>query len=105
MRSERIVGEIVAVCTSAETGMRKRNVGEALLVKDLGIEHDAHANAGTHRQVSLLAQESIQKMQAMGVDVHAGDFAENSTTAGVDFLGLPVGTRVRLGDSVMVAED
>jgi MOSC domain-containing protein YiiM len=52
--------------------------------------------------VSLLAQESIQKMQDMGLDVHAGDFAENITTTGVDLLGLPLGTKVRLGQSALL---
>lgn len=102
MVSERIGGKVVAVCTSEKTGMRKRNVGEALLVKDLGIEDDAHANAATHRQVSLLAIESIEKMQAMGLDVHAGDFAENITTSGLDLLGLPLGARLRLGESALL---
>jgi MOSC domain-containing protein YiiM len=102
MAVERIAGHITAVCTSETTGMRKKNVGQGLLIEGFGIEHDAHANSATHRQVSLLAQESIKKMQDMGLDVHAGDFAENITTSGVDLLGLPLGTKVRLGESALL---
>jgi MOSC domain-containing protein YiiM len=102
MAVERIAGHITAVCTSEKTGMRKKNVGQGVLIEGFGIEHDAHANDATHRQVSLLAQESIKKMQDMGLDVHAGDFAENITTSGVDLLSLPLGTRVRLGDSALL---
>ena len=102
MAAERIAGHITAVCISEKTGMRKKNVGEGFLIEGFGIEHDAHAKAETHRQVSFLAQESIQKMQDMGLDVHAGDFAENITTTGVDLLDLPLGTKVRLGDSALL---
>ena len=104
MAAERVVGHITAVCTSEKTGMRKKNVGEGMLIEGYGIETDAHAQSGTHRQVSLLAQESIKKMQDMGLDVHAGDLAENSTTTGVDLLGLPLGTKVRLGESATGSE-
>ena len=102
MTEERIVGHVTAVCTSPETGMRKKNVGEGLLIEGHGIEDDAHAQGGTHRQVSFLAQESIQKMVDMGLDVHAGDFAENITTTGVDLLSLALGTKIRLGDSALL---
>jgi molybdopterin adenylyltransferase len=87
---------IIAVCTSKEKGQRKRNVGSGLLVKNLGIEGDAHAGFA-HRQVSLLAEESIKKMQEMGLDVGPGDFAENLTTQGIELVKLPIGTRLKLG--------
>jgi MOSC domain-containing protein YiiM len=102
MATERIVGHIIAVCISEKTGMRKKNVGEGFMIEGFGIENDAHAKSDTHRQVSFLAQESIQKMQDMGLDVHAGDFAENITTTGVDLLALPLGTKIRLGDSALL---
>jgi MOSC domain-containing protein YiiM len=91
---------IVAVCTSAKTGMRKKNVGQAQFVEQFGIEGDAHGNCATHRQVSLLAMESIRKMQDMGLDVGPGDFAENLTTEGMDLLALPIGSKIKIGDSV-----
>lgn len=93
-------GTILAVCTSPKTGMRKKNIGQARFVEQYGIEGDAHGNSTTHRQVSLLAMESIRKMQDMGLDVGPGDFAENLTTEGMDLLALPIGSKIKIGDSV-----
>lgn len=89
-------GRIVAVCTSDKKGMRKKNVGEGVLQTDFGLVGDAHGGPW-HRQVSLLALESIQKMRDLGLDVNPGDFAENITTEGIDLLALPLGTRIALG--------
>ena len=90
-------GTVVAVCTSEKKGERKKNVGRALFKPDWGVEGDAHA-ANWHRQVSLLALESIQKMQAAGLNVGPGDFAENLTIQGMGLMSqYPVGTRFRLG--------
>ena len=94
--------KVVAVCTSPKTGMRKKNVNQGILIKDLGIKDDAHADSGTHRQVSFLAMESIKKMQDMGLDVHEGDFAENITTSGIDLLSLPIGSRITIGDETLL---
>lgn len=90
------MAKIVAVSTSGKKGRRKTNVVQAVLVADHGLEGDAHAGPG-HRQVSLLALESIRKMQAAGLKVGPGDFAENLTTEGMDLPGLPLGTRLRIG--------
>jgi MOSC domain-containing protein YiiM len=89
-------GRVVAVCTSAKKGTRKKNVGEGEFVIESGLAGDAHAGPW-HRQVSLLALESIEKMIAKGLKVGPGDFAENITTEGIDLPSLPVGTRLRLG--------
>ena len=94
-------GTIVAVCTSKKKGVRKRNVGEAELQVDWGIVGDAHA-ADWHRQVSLLAMESIEKMRALGLNVGPGSFAENITTQGIDLLSLPIGSQVRVGDEAVL---
>jgi MOSC domain-containing protein YiiM len=94
-------GTIVAVCTSKKRGVRKRNVGEAELKVDWGIVGDAHA-ADWHRQVSLLALESIKKMRALGLNVGPGSFAENLTTQGMDLLALPIGSQVRIGDQAVL---
>jgi molybdopterin adenylyltransferase len=91
------MGQILAVCTSKNKGERKTNVGKVQLIKDYGLQGDAHASPW-HRQVSLLAMESIRKMQAKGLEVGPGDFAENITTEGIDLPALPVGTRLRLGE-------
>ncbi len=90
------MAKLVAVCTSERKGMRKKNVGEGILVPNFGLEGDAHAG-DWHRQVSLLALESIQKMQKLGLDVVPGDFAENLTTEGIDLVTLPIGTKLRIG--------
>lgn len=90
------MGKIVAVCISEKKGMRKKNVGAGELLPDFGLVGDAHGGPW-HRQVSLLALESIEKMRQLGLDVGPGDFAENLTTEGIDLLSLPVGTKLRLG--------
>ncbi|MCR4420485.1 MAG: MOSC domain-containing protein [Clostridia bacterium] len=94
-------GKVVAVCTSRETGVPKQDVGRAYLVREHGLEGDAHAG-DWHRQVSLLGVESIAKMRALGLEVGPGDFAENITTEGLDLWALPIGTRLRLGPEVLV---
>ena len=84
-------GKIVAVCTSLKKGERKKDVGSCLLKQQHGLEGDGHAG-DWHRQVSLLAEESIDKMRAAGLDVGPGDFAENLTTSGIELFTLPVGS-------------
>lgn len=93
-------GKVVAVCISLNKGERKTPVQEVLLRKDHGILGDAHAGDGPG-QVSLLAMESIAKMQALGHDVTSGDFAENITTAGIDLLSLPIGSRIQVGEALL----
>ncbi|MBO8169263.1 MAG: MOSC domain-containing protein [Thermoanaerobacteraceae bacterium] len=94
------MAKIVAVCISKNKGERKKNVGEAVLQEGHGIVGDAHAG-DWHRQVSLLAIESINKMREQGLDVGPGDFAENITTEGIEVAKLPVGTRLRLGEEAV----
>lgn len=94
-------GKVAAVCISKNKGERKINVGQAELIKDLGLAGDAHAGF-MHRQVSLLAIESIQKIKDKGLLVKPGDFAENITTMGLDLVSLPLGTKLKIGDAVLV---
>ncbi|GAB6180324.1 MOSC domain-containing protein [Desulfotomaculum defluvii] len=94
------MGKVVAVCTSPKKGMRKKNVGEAMLVVEHGIEGDAHVGEW-HRQVSLLALESIEKMRQMGLKVGPGDFAENLTTEDIDLVSLPIGTKLKIGENAL----
>jgi MOSC domain-containing protein YiiM len=96
-----MTGKIVSINISEKKGVRKKPVDEAVINENSGIEGDAHALSEWHRQVSLLALESIKKMQAMGLDVKPGDFAENITTEGLDLLSLPMGTRMNIGSEVM----
>jgi len=94
-------GRIRAISVSEKKGTRKVNVPGADLRVDCGIVGDAHAGKW-HRQISLLAVESIEKMIASGADVSPGDFAENITTEGIDLLALSFGGRLRLGESVEI---
>ena len=94
--------KIVAVCTSEQKGTRKKAVNEGLFREDYGLVGDAHADCCTHRQVSLLAQESIDKMLALGVKVGPGDFAENITTEGIDLVSLSIRTRISIGKDVLL---
>lgn len=93
--------KIVSIAVSKKKGTPKTPVEEAFLSKDHGLEGDAHAGPW-HRQVSLLASESIEQAKAQGLDVGFGDFAENIATVGVDWKTLPIGTRARLGEQVMI---
>jgi len=91
---------LVATCISKNKGERKTPVDQVELRPEHGIVGDAHAG-DWHRQVSLLARESIAKMQALGLDVDKGDFAENLTTDGIDLVNLPVGTRLQIGAALL----
>lgn len=93
-------GVVVSISISAEKGVKKTPVESAMLRLEHGIEGDAHAGPW-HRQVSLLAEESIEKMRANGLDVGYGDFAENITTRGLVLYEIPVGTRMQIGRSLV----
>lgn len=94
----KVTGQLVAISISEKKGIRKSNVPSAHLVEGHGIEGDAHAGPW-HRQVSLLARESIDKMTETGLDVGPGAFAENLTTSGIDLLKLKIGDRLRIGEA------
>jgi MOSC domain-containing protein YiiM len=92
---------VIAVNISDKKGVRKTNVGKSCLLEDFGLQADAHAGKW-HRQVSLLAMESIAKMVRLGLKVGPGDFAENITTEGIDLLAMPIGTKFRIGDNSLL---
>ena len=94
------MAHVLAVCISENKGERKKPVESVELRENHGIVGDAHAG-DWHRQVSLLAQESIDKMRALGLDVSAGDFAENITTSGIDLVSLPIGSRLQIGETLL----
>jgi MOSC domain-containing protein YiiM len=94
------MAKVLAVCISENKGERKKPVESVELRENHGIVGDGHAG-DWHRQVSLLAQESIDKMRAMGLDVNAGDFAENITTTGIDLVSLPIGSRLQVGETLL----
>ena len=82
-------------------GVKKTNIRSGALIENYGLENDAHAG-DWHRQVSLLATESIDRIRKKGLDVKPGDFAENVTTEGLRLWNFPVGTRMKLGDEALV---
>ena len=93
-------GTVAAVNVSESKGQQKKPTSAVMLRVDHGIEGDAHAG-DWHRQVSLLAQESVDKMLAAGLDVGPGDFAENITTTGLQVDTLPVYTTLELGEALV----
>jgi MOSC domain-containing protein YiiM len=93
--------KIISIATSKKKGTQKVTVDEAFLIKEHGLEGDAHAGTW-HRQVSFLASEEIEKAREKGLEVTFGDFAENIATTGVDWKNIPVGSRIRLGQNALV---
>ena len=96
------MARITAVCSSKKKGTRKETIAEGILKEDYGLIGDAHADCCTHRQVSLLAAESINKIRQLGLNVGPGDFAENLTCEGIDLILLPIGTQVSIGKEVIL---
>ena len=92
---------IVAVSISDRKGEKKHNISKARLIPDHGLDQDAHAG-DWHRQVSLLDMQSIARIREKGLAVDPGNFAENITTEGIRLWELPVGTRLRMGEKVLV---
>lgn len=95
------MAKVLAVCTSEIKGVLKKPVEEVHLLPNHGIEGDAHAG-NWHRQVSLLAQESVDVMQKSGIKIQLkpGDFAENILTEGIELKTLPIGTRLKVGSAL-----
>jgi MOSC domain-containing protein YiiM len=94
--------KVIAVCRSENKGTKKKPVPEVTIKEEFGVVGDAHGDCLTHRQVSLLAIESIDKMRSRGFDLQPGDFAENITTQGLDLVSLPIGTRFQVGKEVVL---
>ena len=96
------MASVVAVCTSKKKGTKKQAIASGLLKEDYGLIGDAHAGYLPNRQVSLLAIESIDKMRHLGLKLSPGDFAENITIEGTDLCHLPIGTRILVGNEVVL---
>ncbi len=94
-------GEVVSVSISKEKGVQKTPVDSVNAIVEHGLEGDAHAGKW-HRQVSLLASEGIKKMSEKGLELSSGDFGENITTKGLVLNKLPVGTILKVGESVVL---
>ena len=96
---------VLNTCTSEKRGTKKHPVPSITLKENYGIIGDAHAGDAriqySHRQISLLADESVDKMRALGMELSAGDFAENILTKGIDLKNLPIGTRLQIGEAIL----
>lgn len=92
--------EILSINISREKGVHKKPVKRAILRENHGVVGDGHAGTW-HRQVSLLASEDVEKVEAKHPALCFGYFTENITTRGVDLSSLPVGTELHLGDAVV----
>lgn len=95
-----MTGKVIAINISEKKGVPKKTIPEGMFKIDHGLVGDAHAG-NWHRQVSLLGIESIDKMKAIGIEgLCTGKFAENLTTEGIELYKLPVGTKLRIGDTL-----
>lgn len=95
------MAKVVAVNISEEKGVPKHPIEKGYFEVNHGLVGDAHAG-NWHRQVSLLGTESIEKVKAMGMKgLCIGKFAENLTTEGIVLYELPVGTRLKIGETIM----
>lgn len=91
---------VVAINISEKKGIPKVTIPEGNFIEEFGLEGDAHGGKW-HRQVSLLGMESIEKMKAIGVQgLCTGKFAENLTTEGIVLYELPVGTQLKIGETL-----
>lgn len=94
------MGKVIAINISEKKGIPKESIPEGNFIEDFGLEGDAHAGKW-HRQVSLLGNESIDKMKAIGIEgLCSGKFAENLTTEGIDLYELPIGTKLKIGETL-----
>lgn len=94
--------EVMAVCISEEKGTVKKVIEKGKLIENYGLEGDSHAGKW-HRQLSLLDENSIDKMRSQGYQLNFGDFAENITTKGLENLyQLPVGQRLKIADQIIL---
>lgn len=95
-----IKGKVLEINISDKKGVMKTPISEGNFIVDFGLEGDAHGG-DWHRQISLLGNESIDKMRQDGVeDLEFGSFAENITTEGIVLYELPVGTKLKIGDTI-----
>ncbi|SET69096.1 MOSC domain-containing protein YiiM [Natronincola peptidivorans] len=94
------MAKVVAINISKNKGEIKIPVEKAVFIENFGIEGDAHGG-DWHRQVSLLGKESADKIKAQGVSyIKEGIFAENITTEGINLYSLPIGTQLKIGETI-----
>ncbi|WP_462335977.1 MOSC domain-containing protein, partial [Fusobacterium varium] len=95
------MGKILAVCISEKKGTQKVNIKEGILIENYGLKNDAHAG-NWHRQVSLLSNEKISDFIKKGGNVDQGDFGENLIVEGIDLAKLPIGTKLKINEDILL---
>ena len=94
------IGKVIDINISEKKGVVKKPIEQGVFIENYGLEGDAHAGKW-HRQVSLLGIESFKKVEELGIEgLNHGDFAENITTEGIILYELPIGTRLRIGETI-----
>jgi len=98
---KKLKGKILAVCCGKVKKEKKIPMKEGLIIKDWGLEGDAHAGK-YHKQISLLGLDSMNKMQDQGVTVNFGELYENLDVEGIILYKLPMGTKLKVGENVLL---
>ncbi|SDY88728.1 MOSC domain-containing protein YiiM [Proteiniborus ethanoligenes] len=94
------IGKVLDINISETKGVIKKPIEEGIFIEEFGLAGDAHAGKW-HRQVSLLGIESFNKMEELGIEgLEHGNFAENITTEGIILYELPVGTKLKIGETL-----
>ena len=93
--------KVIGVCISEKKGEQKKEIPFGECIVDFGIKNDAHGG-NWHRQISLLAKESVDTMRATGIELINGDFAENIITEGIVLKDLPIGTKLKIGENLIL---
>ena len=94
------MGKIMAICISKKRGTQKKSIKKAELIKDFGINGDAHAGKW-HRQVSLLSYETIEEFKSRGADVIDGAFGENFVVKGIDLKNINIGDKLKCNNVIL----
>ena len=94
------MGKIMAICISEKRGTQKKSIKKAGLIKDFGINGDAHAGKW-HRQVSLLSYETIEEFKSRGADIIDGAFGENLVVKGINLKDINIGDKLKCNDVIL----
>ena len=97
----KLKGKILAVCCGKIKKEKKIPIKERLIIKDWGLEGDAHAGK-YHKQISLLGLDSMNKMRDQGVKINFGELYENLDVEGIILYKLPIGTKLKVGEDILL---
>jgi len=97
----KLKGKILAVCCGKVKKEKKIPIKEGLIIKDWGLEGDAHAGK-YHKQISLLGLDSMNKMLYQGVAINFGELYENLDVKGIILHKLPIGTKLKIGKDILL---